>query len=163
MAIMEIRDAQKGDLPDLTAAMRQADYFADRLDRHEQRRGILLIAWLDNRPVGTVYLWLETAEEPELRRHLPGTPLVTHLQVRRGYRRNGIATALLEESHERLAALGHPQVALGVDLANRAAVRLYLKLGYRQWPYSAVETPADTFQVFVRPLARGGSPGRGRS
>jgi GNAT superfamily N-acetyltransferase len=154
VVIMHIRPAARPDLPRLIAALRQPEYFADRLDRQAHDRGVLLVAWMADHPVGAVYLWLEPAEEPELRRHLPGTPLITHLEVRRPFRRRGVATALLNESHRYLSRCGHQQVALGVHLENRAALLLYHKLGYRQWPHPAVATPADTFQVLVKRLPK---------
>jgi hypothetical protein len=39
---------------------------------------MLLVAWLDGRPVGVVFLGLEPAE---VRRLLPGVPQLDHLEV----------------------------------------------------------------------------------
>jgi ribosomal protein S18 acetylase RimI-like enzyme len=150
--IMEIRAAERADLPRLVAALRQSEFFTERFDRQQRGHGLLLIAWRERAPVGTVYLWLEPAEEPELRKYLPDTPLVTHLEVGERFRRTGIGTALLHECHRLLVERGHRQVALGVRLENVDAIRLYKNLGYAQWPHPEVETIEDRFQVFVKQL-----------
>jgi hypothetical protein len=36
--------------------------------------------------VANAYLWLEEAEEPELREYLPDVPLLTHVEIHEDYR-----------------------------------------------------------------------------
>jgi ribosomal protein S18 acetylase RimI-like enzyme len=90
--------------------------------------------------VGDVYVWLAPAEEPELRVHLPGVALLTHLEVLPRRRNRGIGTELLWSAEERLFAIGHEQVALGVGLDNHDARRLYQRRGYTEWPHGEVAT-----------------------
>ncbi|ANZ39523.1 hypothetical protein BBK82_29220 [Lentzea guizhouensis] len=145
MGDLTIRPARPEDLGSLAERLGQDRYFADRLDRQSEGRGVLLTAWLDDLVIGNVYLWLEEAEEPEIRAHLPGTPLVTHLEIHRDHRRQGVGTSLIGEAERLLADRGHGEVALAVEVNNTAAAKLYLRLGYQDWGYSPVEcySPAD--------------------
>ena len=78
-AEVEIRPGSAADLVALVAALGQRDFFADRLARQHEGRGVLLVAWLAHRPVGDVYLLREPADVPEVRRYLPGVPQLDHL------------------------------------------------------------------------------------
>ena len=68
---------------------------------------------------------------------------LAHLSVAEGERGNGVGTALLDAMDAELERRGVEDVEIGVDTANRDAVRLYERRGYR----------AD-FHIFY------GSPGR---
>ena len=65
-AEVEIRPGSAADLVALVAALGQRDFFADRLARQHQGRGVLLVAWLAARPVGDVYLLREPADVPKI-------------------------------------------------------------------------------------------------
>ena len=78
---MEIRPAAAGDLEPLVAVFgAERRFFADCLATQEAGGGVLLVAWVDGRPVGDVFLSLGPADEPEVRRHLPGVPTLVHLR-----------------------------------------------------------------------------------
>ncbi len=128
-----VRRAHRGDLDALVSSLGQHTYFADRLRRQTENRGVLLAGWRDDLPVGVVYLWLEPADEPEIRHHLPGVPLLQHLEVRREYRRRGVGTEVVQAACHYLWRLGHQRVALAVDIDNHEAMRLYVRLGFREW------------------------------
>jgi ribosomal protein S18 acetylase RimI-like enzyme len=142
---LRIRPAQPGDLPSLVGRLGQEGYFADRLKRQDADRGVLLTAWRTGLVIGVVYLWLEPAEEPEIRMHLPGTPLVTHLEIHPDHRRRGGGTSLIRAAEELLAHRGYAEVALAVEVNNIDAEKLYARLGYREWPHSLVDcfAPSD--------------------
>jgi hypothetical protein len=78
---LEIRPAADADLAPLVAALGQRRFFAERLASQRGGGGVLLVAWLDGRPVGDVFLDREPATEPEVRRRLPGVPTLIHLEV----------------------------------------------------------------------------------
>ncbi len=99
---------------------------------------MLLVAWLDGRPVGDVFLECEPAEEPEVRRHLPGVPRLGHLEVLAPLQRRGIGTALIRAGKDTARRLGHGELALGVGLDNPDARRLYQRLGYADWSHGTV-------------------------
>jgi predicted N-acetyltransferase YhbS len=137
---VEVRPAVVGDLPDLVAALGQERFFVDRLTRQAAGRGVLLVARIGGRVVGDVYLWLEPAEEEQVREHLPEVPLLGHLEVRAELRGRGIGTAVMAAAEKELVRLGYRAVALGVDMTNDGAERLYVRLGYTHWAHG----PADT-------------------
>jgi hypothetical protein len=73
-AKVEIRPGSDADLDALVASLGERDFFTDRLAQQRRGGGVLLVAWLDGRPVGDGFLACEPADEPELRRQLPGVP-----------------------------------------------------------------------------------------
>jgi GNAT superfamily N-acetyltransferase len=150
MSPVEVRAAGWADLAPLTAVLGQECFFADRLARQDAGRGVLLVALVDGRPVGDVYLWLEPAEEPEVRRYLPGVPLLGHLEVLPELRGQGIGTEVMRAAEDTLRRLGHQRVALGVDMDNHRATALYQRLHYIDWGYA----PADTSQEVYHPDGR---------
>jgi len=142
---ISIRPAAGADLPAIIEALGQQHFFAERFRRQQDGRGVLLVAWLDGRPVGDVYVWLERAEEWQLREHLPGIPLLNHLEVVDGMRNRAIGTAIVEAAERLLAAQGFKQVALGIRLDNAGAARLYERLGYAEWEHGHIETSYVVF------------------
>lgn len=168
MSDLRIRPAERTDLAALTEELGQRPFFTDRLNRQQDGRGLLLTAWLDNRPIGDVYLWLEPAEERPIRDHLPGTPLLTHLEIHPDHRKRGAGTMLIDAAEQALTDRGHEQVALAVEHRNQAAMRLYHRLGYREWPHSTVvcfalsdgDKPpvAETCRIMVKRLSHGEIP-----
>src|ERR671930_1511936 len=100
MREVEIRQAQRGDLDILARTLGQRQFFADRLDRQDNERGVLLIAWAQGVPIGDVYLWLEKAEEPEIREYLPDVPLLTHLEVSPAHRNQGVGKLLIDKAED---------------------------------------------------------------
>jgi GNAT superfamily N-acetyltransferase len=134
----EIRPGSEADLAALVAALGQRHFFTDHLARQQQGGAVLLLAWLDGRPVGDVFLECGPAEEPEVRRHLPGVPRLIHLEVLGPFQRRGIGTALIRAGEDTARRLGHERIALGVGLDNRDARRLYERLGYADWGHGTV-------------------------
>jgi GNAT superfamily N-acetyltransferase len=128
-----VKVAAPADLEPLISVLGDPTYYADWLYRQYAGLGELLIAFLDDRPVGAIYLWLEDADEPEIREHLPGVPLLRHLRVLRPHQRQRIGTTLIDVAETRLRILGHTEVALAVDVTNVDAARLYHRLGYQDW------------------------------
>lgn len=139
MGDLRIRRARAADLDAIDGELGQRRFFADRLARQHERLGMLLTAWLDARPIGVIYLWLEAAEEPELREHLPGTPILTHLEIHPRHRGRGHGSLLIAAAERRLRMLGHERVTLAVEIGNRRAEQLYIRLGYVEWPHSTVK------------------------
>jgi GNAT superfamily N-acetyltransferase len=134
----EIRPGSKADLAALVAVLGGRHFFSERLGRQQQGGGVLLIAWLDGRPVGDVFLDCEPAGEPDVRRQLPGVPRLIHLEVLGPFQRRGIGTALIRAGEDTARRLGHERIALGVGLDNRGARRLYERLGYADWGHGTV-------------------------
>jgi GNAT superfamily N-acetyltransferase len=138
---VEIRPAAADDLEPLVAVFStERRFFTDCLARQSASEGVLLVAWLDGWPAGDVFLRLGTADEPEVRRHLPGVPTLVHLEVLDRLQRRGIGTALLHAGEDTARRLRHDRVALGVGLDNPGARRLFERLGYRAWGHGPVVT-----------------------
>jgi GNAT superfamily N-acetyltransferase len=112
----EVRPASDADLATLVAVLGERHFFTDRLARQQRGGGVLLVAWLDGRPVGEVFLACEPAEEPEVRRHLPGVPRLDHLEVVGPFQGRGIGTALI-----RAAEATAPPARARADRAGRGA------------------------------------------
>jgi GNAT superfamily N-acetyltransferase len=162
MGNLHIRRARPTDLDVLIRELGQRRFFVDRFSRQATGLGMLLVAWRATRPIGIIYLWLEEAEEAELREHLPGTPILNHLEIHRDHRGGGTGTKLITAAERRLHKLGFEQVALAVEVTNRSAARLYTRLGYREWPHPTVkcysltdgrgQRHAEICRIMVKPL-----------
>lgn len=126
--------------------------YRDRLKRQQAGKGQLLIYRLipGGPPDGVVYLWLDDAEEEEVRTWLPGAPLIMHLKVHHDRRGWGIGTELMHAAEQVAAANGRSRIALGVDPGNFNAISLYKHLGYQEWPHGLVVT----HQIEFRPRRR---------
>jgi GNAT superfamily N-acetyltransferase len=136
---LRIRRGSDADLDPLVAVFRaERSFFGDCLAKQRAGGGVLLVAWLDGWPVGDVFLDRDPAEEPEIRRWLPGVPRLNHLEVLGPLQRRGIGTALIHAGEDTARRLGDEQLALGVGLANVDARRLYERLGYVDWGHGTV-------------------------
>jgi GNAT superfamily N-acetyltransferase len=131
---LRIRRGSDADLDPLVAVFGgERSFFGDCLAKQRAGGGVLLVAWLDGWPVGDVFLDRGPAEEPQIRRWLPGVPRLNHLEVLGPLQRRGIGTALLRAGEATARTLGHRRVALGVGVDNPGARRLYERLGYTDW------------------------------
>lgn len=144
MNTLSIRRAGYSDLTALAAAVGDRAFFVDRLRRQKSGLGMLFVAWLGDDIVGTVYLWLEKADEQEIRIHLRGVPLLTHLEVLTEYRKRGIGNKLIEAVEDYLLSKrGHHRVALAVQTDNYGAIRLYERRGYERCTFGPIECAKD--------------------
>lgn len=144
----KVRPAWTEDLPVLAGRDGfRYDLLAERLNRRAAGRGELLVACCDGVPVGHVYIWCEPAEENDLRRRLPGVPLIMNLWVREDRRNRGIGTALTTAAEEWLRERRYPRVALAVVPENTDATRLYLRLDYDPWEFADVKLVCREFSA----------------
>lgn len=147
---LEVRPACERDLPGLVNGDKShRGILWERLRRRAAGGGELLVALVDSTPVGHVYVWLEAADEPELRERLPGVPLLMNLWVHRDWRRRGIGSLLTREAERWLYDRGHRRVALGVSPDNTDATRLYLGLDYEPWEYEDIKTIKTHWTEFL--------------
>jgi GNAT superfamily N-acetyltransferase len=128
-AEVEIRPGSTDDLTVLVTVLGERHWFTDRLARQQRGGGVVLVAWLEGRPVGEVFLECEPATAPEVRRHLPGVPRLDHLEVPGPFQGRGIGTALIGAAEATARQLGYVRIALGVGLDNPKARRRYERLG----------------------------------
>jgi len=134
----DVRLVNFAEVDQLVAAFGDRRLLEDRYLRHKNDEGVLWAAWLDETPVGIIYLWLTEAEEPELQKHLHGVPLLMNLKVLPGLRSRGIGTQLIKRAEQKLLDLGHQEVALAVRTDNEHAIRLYLRLHFKKWEHPPI-------------------------
>jgi mycothiol synthase len=86
------------------------------------------VAWAGDEVAGTVMTWVSPEENERI-----GIKRgwLDHISVRRPWRRQGVASALITATLARLRELGFEQAALGVDAENpTGALQLYERLGF---------------------------------
>jgi ribosomal protein S18 acetylase RimI-like enzyme len=151
-ADLGVRRVTADDLAAIGRTLGNEYLYRDRLERQAAGRGILLMGYRpqDPAPLGVIHLWLDDPEEPELFSRLPDVPLLMHLRVRNNMRRQGVGSTLVREAEAELEALGRTRVALGVARRNRAAIRLYERLGYVDWGAGDLETRRTEFRARSR-------------
>jgi|GEM_PF-6138894 len=137
--------AVPGDLDLIISALGHGAYFQDRYSRQCDGAGHVLVARFDGQVVGAAYLWLAEAEEPELRAELPGAAILQRLEVLDGFRNRGVGAEIVLAAEALSAALGRPYLVLGVSDQNRKAIRLYERLGYRDWFGRTIATTREVF------------------
>jgi GNAT superfamily N-acetyltransferase len=125
-------------------------YYRDRA----RQPGVLLVARIGERPVGAVHVSLRPAHEPEIVRRLGRVPMLHKLMVAEPVRDRLIGTRLIVAAEAALRARGERRVAVGVDVDNPRAARLYRRLVYSEWPYGLLETTRERVEggkVIVEP------------
>lgn len=96
---------------------------------HEEDKNQILVAQIDGRLVG--YVFFERQAEFPLKTEYTWAS-VNELFVDPEYRRRGIATELMKRAFDYLETVGVTRVRLNVMMGNRAAIRLYCKLGFKE-------------------------------
>ncbi|MFD8498128.1 GNAT family N-acetyltransferase [Amycolatopsis sp. NPDC059657] len=134
----QIRLAQDRDVDALVEVLGDREFVKDRLDRQALGLGKLLTIWSGDVLLGSMYIWLEAAEEPELRKLLPGVPLFTRIEVLEGYRGRGIGTQLISAGEDLLREAGYDTVALAVEVTNFRAELLYKRLYFDEWDHGQI-------------------------
>ncbi|HUY98816.1 MAG TPA: GNAT family N-acetyltransferase [Thermomicrobiaceae bacterium] len=100
-----------------------------RLGWQARGLGLYLGAWLDERPVG--HVWLEWVPEHDGAASRPiDCPRLVDLYVVAQLRSRGIGTRLIAAAEQAAAERGHRCVGLDVGLDNPRAYALYARLGY---------------------------------
>lgn len=163
----QIRPAQDHDVEALVEVLGDREFVKDRLDRQALGLGKLLTIWSGEVLLGSMYIWLEEAEEAELRERLRGVPLFTRIEVLEGYRGNGIGTRLIHAGEELLREAGHQSVALAVEITNSRAELLYKRLNFDEWEHGQITCEGievlddgrrksydETCRIMVKSLAR---------
>jgi len=135
---MRIGPAVPGDLDTLGRVFGPGArrYYLER----SRQQGVLLVARVGHRAVGAVFVSTEPAKESAIIRHLGKVPMLHRLMVDEPVRRRQVGTRLISAAERLLRTGGHRRVAIGVDVENNRAARLYLRLGYQEWAYGLLET-----------------------
>ncbi|ACL68959.1 SSU ribosomal protein S18P alanine acetyltransferase [Halothermothrix orenii H 168] len=121
---LTIRPMEESDLPrvlEIEGKCFQAPWSKKAFLRELQdnKYSLYLSGWLDGRLVGYIGSWII---KDELH--------ITNLAVDPGYRRRGLATRLINNLMNFAEDQGLKEVTLEVRVSNKAAIRLYEKLGF---------------------------------
>jgi ribosomal protein S18 acetylase RimI-like enzyme len=114
-----------------------ADYLAQMIGRCRECAGTILVAEHEGTVAGFATILarvpFENLDDP------PGArAVVTDLVVRDGFRRRGLAAALLSEAEQYARAAGAVELQIGVLSENLAAAALYRSKGFK--PYAEILT-----------------------
>jgi GNAT superfamily N-acetyltransferase len=112
------------------------DYYLER----SRRGGVLLVARIGELAVGAVFVSTEPAPESAIIRHLGKVPMLHKLMVDAALRRKGVGTRLILAAEAELRRGRMWRLAVGVDVDNPGAARLYRRLGYQEWAHGLLET-----------------------
>lgn len=97
-------------------------------------KGVYLIAWHEDEPVGHFLLRWEGPESDASGCYPYPTPYLEAGHTRIGYRRRGVATQLIAAAESIARERGDRAIGLAVGQSdNPEARRLYETLGYRDW------------------------------
>jgi GNAT superfamily N-acetyltransferase len=111
-------------------AWRQPARHAERALAQRGGRGVYLIAWKDDAPVGHSFVkWPGDLSSRQARAER--CVEIEDLYVADGERGRGIGAALLAASEDVARVNGHALIGLAVALGNTEARRLYARHGYR--------------------------------
>ena len=127
MNALEIRIATDCDLESLAESHApgiSAAQIKRRLEENRKGFRTMLVAVQEGRAVGSISIGGGRFQRPESLR-------LFALDVGPAFRRNGVGTALVKAVEAIAAESGMGEVNLEVEIDNKDAIRLYLRLGYR--------------------------------
>lgn len=134
---IQIRQAQREELPVLEQKLSAKGipwFHKEKIDTQEHDKGIWLIAWHDNQPVGHFQVRWTGSQDAVINMHLKNYAHLEAGGVKEEYRRQGIGTKLIQESEKLAKARGFHRIGMAVGSSdNPNARRLYEKLGYTDW------------------------------
>lgn len=110
-----------------TLPMRNFQGLARFLQQSNRNECDFLIATSDNHPVGYCLVYW-ASEFPKF--NAENIPEIVDLIISENYRRQGVASAILDEIEQRLINHSHTKVGLTVHIDNTNAYALYKKKGY---------------------------------
>ncbi|MFC1526688.1 GNAT family N-acetyltransferase [Candidatus Latescibacterota bacterium] len=150
--VTEIRAPNLGDLETLRCHLPDSDGMSHEacLKGHTADRGIYLVAWAGDVPVGRLFLAWQNSEIPRIlqthpqARQFSESPEIRDVYVDPGHRSRGIGTHLIREAlacADRHTACG---ATICVNVDNPRARALYERLGFSE-PGIGVFTTEGTF------------------
>ena len=111
-----------------------AGHHAQRFRVQAEGKGVYLIAWHQDEPVGHFLLHWEGPNTDTSERYPYPTPYLEAGSTRVAYRRKGVATILIRAAEALVRDRGCSRIGLAVGSSdNPDARRLYTRLGYHDW------------------------------
>ena len=132
-----IRPVEAEDLAVLDESLpggRPPEVHRQRYQKQLEERGVYATAWYGGRLAGILFVDWEGSAAESVRASFPGCPHLIDLSVLPEYRKQGIATELLDYAEAEAHQRGHERIGLDVgDLADpnyRIAHGIYTRRGY---------------------------------
>ena len=99
----------------------------------EQLKGNTLwfIAWEDKEPIAHVQIRFEGSNSPEVK--LKDCPHVETLYVKDKFRKQGVATKIMNFCERLVKKKGYSRIGLAVEKGNKFLLKLYNERGYNDW------------------------------
>lgn len=134
---IEIKPSDEKTIEQVQITISPEDFAKHHLSRHRvqlSNKGIYLIAWHNDEPVGHILLRWDGPVMDTSNRYPYPTPYLEAVGTVEKYRRRGIATALIHRATELSKAKGGKRIGLAVGSTdNPHAKSLYEKLGFCDW------------------------------
>lgn len=130
---MEIRPCTDQDIPKLSSKWKiHGGVHESHHSGQFTNTTTYLVAWIGEEPLGSGVVQWGGCIGTNAREEFPSAVGFSHLQVRDGFRGQGVGRALIAAAEQLIELEGKHQVAIGVAEDNPRAERLYLSLGYRK-------------------------------
>jgi ribosomal protein S18 acetylase RimI-like enzyme len=132
-----IQEHEREQVPELKPGPEIGKQYAEMLMRTvADRNGCLIMARAEAGPVGFACAWIEQDDDPCIRDDARIHAYVSDIFVNQDWRRQGIASLLLDELEAGMRSRGCSRIRICAKAANQLAVTCYTARGYR--PYEIV-------------------------
>lgn len=138
---VKIRQAKSADMEQLCKARNNEKLFAGYLDECDGEKAYFLVVEIEEAIVGFGLVYLDITKTGKKKSHLPK---LSDLYVVDGYRRKGVATALIQARETLAKQYGYSQIYVSIDPAESSEmISLAKKLSYlplqdKPYPVSAL-------------------------
>ncbi len=131
---MRIRRANRSDVSDITVLAGELGYrckesdIRERLSRISGKKDHAVFVCVDGnkKVIGWIYGFIRTTLQDRISVEIEG------FVVRRGQRRNGIGSLLLERMEEWVTSHGICKISLGTNIKRKSAHKFYYKKGFEK-------------------------------
>ncbi len=138
---IKIRQAKAEDMEQLCKARNNEKLFAGYLDECDAEKAYFLVAEIDETIVGFGLVYLDVTKTGKKKSYLPK---LSDLYVVEGYRRKGVATALIQARETLAKQYGYSQIYVSIDpsespeMISLAKKLSYMPLQHKPYPVSAL-------------------------
>ena len=132
-----IQEHERDQIPELKPGPEIGKQYAEMLTRAvAERNGCMIVARADAGAVGFACAWIAQDDDPLIRDDARVHAYVSDIFVDQGWRRQGIASLLLDELEAKMRSRGCSRIRVCSKAANQLAVACYTACSYR--PYEIV-------------------------
>jgi ribosomal protein S18 acetylase RimI-like enzyme len=136
-----IQDYERRRVVDLKPGADIGRTYADQLMRNvADRRGFILMARAGEQTIGFLCAWIDEDHDILVREDARQHAYVSDIFVIEGWRRRGVAQALLRAAEDRMRERGCRRIRICSKAANITALKCYQTVGYQ--PYEIIFSKA---------------------